>query len=92
MSLKDESKMVNLSYQIYRINLTDDADQIINKIKKAKADPLPMPSSKEELDKRQEAKNLIGIYSSLTGPKLEKSINEFSGKNFQNLRINYHKY
>ena len=45
-----------------------------------------MPSSKEELDKRQEAKNLIGIYSSLTDTKLEKSINEFSGKNFSEFK------
>ena len=69
-----------------RINLADDADQIINKIKKAKTDPLPMPSSNEELDKRHEAKNLIGIYSSLTDTKLEKSINEFSGKNFSEFK------
>ena len=69
-----------------RINLTDEKDQIINKIKKAKTDPLPMPSSIGELDKRPEAKNLIGIYSSLTGAPLEKSINEFSGKNFSDFK------
>ena len=69
-----------------RINLTDSPDQIINKIKKAKTDPLPMPSSKEELNDRPEAKNLIGIYSSLAGLTLEKSISDFSGKNFQNLK------
>ena len=88
MSLKDGSKKMSKSElsDLSRINLTDDADQIINKIKKAKTDPLPMPSSKEELDKRQEAKNLIGIYSSLTDTKLEKSINEFSGKNFSEFK------
>ena len=48
-----------------RINLTDEKDLIINKIKKAKTDPLPMPSDISELDKRPEAKNLIGIYSSI---------------------------
>ena len=69
-----------------RINLTDDADEIINKIKKAKTDPLPMPSSKNELDERIEAKNLIGIYSSLTNTKLEKTIDEFSGKNFSEFK------
>ena len=69
-----------------RINLTDDSDQIINKIKKAKTDPLPMPSSEEELNKRLEARNLIGIYSSLTETKLEKTINEFSGKNFSEFK------
>ena len=88
MSLKDGSKKMSKSElsDLSRINLTDDTDQIINKIKKAKTDPLPMPSSKEELDKRQEAKNLIGIYSSLTDTKLEKSINEFSGKNFSEFK------
>ena len=69
-----------------RINLTDEKDQIINKIKKAKTDPLPLPSSIEELDKRPEAKNLIGIYSSLTETSLEKLLNEFSGKNFSEFK------
>ena len=88
MSLKDGSKKMSKSElsDLSRINLTDDADQIINKIKKAKTDPLPMPSSNEELNKRHEAKNLIGIYSSLTDTKLEKSINEFSGKNFSEFK------
>ena len=88
MSLKDGSKKMSKSElsDLSRINLTDDADQIINKIKKAKTDPLPMPSSNEELDKRHEAKNLIGIYSSLTDTKLEKTINEFSGKNFSEFK------
>ena len=88
MSLKDGSKKMSKSElsDLSRINLTDDADQIINKIKKAKTDPLPMPSSNEELDKRYEAKNLIGIYSSLTDTKLEKTINEFSGKNYSEFK------
>ena len=76
MSLKDGSKKMSKSElsDLSRINLTDDKDQIINKIKKAKTDPLPMPSTIEELDKRPEAKNLIGIYSSLMGIDLEKTI------------------
>ena len=88
MSLKDGTKKMSKSElsDLSRINLTDDTDQIINKIKKAKTDPLPMPSNKEELDKRPEAKNLIGIYSSLTDSDLEKSINEFSGKNFSEFK------
>ena len=88
MSLKDGTKKMSKSElsDLSRINLTDDTDQIINKIKKAKTDPLPMPSNKEELDKRPEAKNLIGIYSSLTDSTLEKSINEFSGKNFSEFK------
>ena len=90
MSLKDGTKKMSKSElsDLSRINLTDEPDQIINKIKKAKTDPLPMPSSKEELENRPEAKNLIGIYSSLAGLTLEKSINEFSGKNFSEFKEN----
>ena len=84
MSLKDGTKKMSKSElsDLSRINLTDDKDQIINKIKKAKTDPLPMPSTIEELEGRAEAANLIGIYSSLSDQKLEKSLQEFSGKNF----------
>ena len=88
MSLKDGSKKMSKSESsdLSRINLTDEKDLIVNKIKKAKTDPLPMPTSIEELDKRLEAKNLIGIYSSLTGLTLEKTLNEFSGKNFSEFK------
>ena len=90
MSLKDGSKKMSKSElsDLSRINLTDDSDQIINKIKRAKTDPLPMPSNKEELESRLEAKNLIGIYSSLAGLTLEQSISEFSGKNFSEFKEN----
>ena len=90
MSLKDGLKKMSKSElsDLSRINLTDGTDQIINKIKKAKTDPLPMPNNKEELDQRPEAKNLIGIYSSLTDIKIEKIINEFSGKNFSEFKEN----
>ncbi len=88
MSLKDGLKKMSKSElsDLSRINLTDDKDQIINKIKKAKTDPLPMPSTLEELNKRPEAKNLIGIYSSLKDISIEKIINEFSGKNFSEFK------
>ena len=88
MSLKDGLKKMSKSEisDLSRINLTDDKDQIINKIKKAKTDPLPMPSSFEEIEKRPEAKNLIGIYSSLTETTLEKNIHEFSGRNFSEFK------
>ena len=58
MSLKDGSKKMSKSElsDLSRINLTDNKDQIINKIKKAKTDPLPMPQDSKELDKRLEAK------------------------------------
>ncbi len=88
MSLKDGLKKMSKSdvSDLSRINLTDDKDQIINKIKKAKTDTLPMPSTIEELQKRPEAKNLIGIYSSLMNKTLQKSIDEFAGKNFSEFK------
>jgi tryptophanyl-tRNA synthetase len=90
MSLKDGLQKMSKSElsDLSRINLTDEKDQIVNKIKKAKTDSLPMPSTIEELTKRSEAKNLIGIYSSLSGLTLEKSINQFSGKNFSEFKEN----
>jgi tryptophanyl-tRNA synthetase len=90
MSLKDGLKKMSKSEisDLSRINLTDDEDTIANKIKKAKTDALPLPSTIEELEKRPEAKNLIGIYSSLSGLTLENSLNEFSGKNFSNFKEN----
>ena len=88
MSLKDGSKKMSKSElsDLSRINLTDEKDQIINKIKKAKTDPLPMPSKIEELSDRPEAKNLLGIYASLTDLPLDKIIQEFSGKNFSEFK------
>tara|TARA_B100001057_G_scaffold65096_1_gene58853 strand:- start:2115 stop:3116 length:1002 start_codon:yes stop_codon:yes gene_type:complete len=90
MSLKDGLKKMSKSElsDLSRINLTDKKDEIINKIKKAKTDPLPMPSSIEELEKRPEAKNLIGIHSSLSGLSLDQIIDEFSGKNFSEFKEN----
>jgi tryptophanyl-tRNA synthetase len=88
MSLKDGSKKMSKSElsDLSRINLTDDKDQIINKIKKAKTDPLPMPQDIKELDERLEAKNLLGIYSSLTNFTLQDSVKNFSGKNFSEFK------
>ena len=88
MSLKDGAKKMSKSElsDLSRINLTDNKDEIINKIKKAKTDPLPMPSNIKELDERAEAKNLIGIYSSLTNSNLEKSVEIFAGKNFSEFK------
>jgi len=88
MSLKDGSKKMSKSElsDLSRINLTDDKDQIINKIKKAKTDPLLMPQDVKELDERLEAKNLLGIYSSLTNSTLENSVKTFAGKNFSELK------
>ena len=84
MSLKDGIKKMSKSdpSELSRINLNDNKDQIINKIKKAKTDTYPLPENENELANRPEAKNLLGIYSSLNDQSLNKSINEFSGKIF----------
>ncbi len=88
MSLKDGTKKMSKSElsDLSRINLTDNEDLIINKIKKAKTDPLPLPSDLKELETRPEAKNLLGIYSSLNNLTLDQSIKEFSGKNFSEFK------
>jgi len=84
MSLKDGTKKMSKSdpSDLSRINLTDEKDEIYNKIKKAKTDPMQMPANIKDLNKRPEAENLLGIYSSLRNQKLEISVNEFNGKQF----------
>ena len=74
MSLKNGLNKMSKSdpSDFSRINLTDDKDLIINKIRKAKTDALPMPSKKDNLDKRLEVLNLLGIYSSLSNQNLDK--------------------
>jgi tryptophanyl-tRNA synthetase len=88
MSLKDGSKKMSKSEpsDLSRINLTDDKDSIVNKIKKAKTDPLSLPLNVNELNERPEAKNLLGIYSSINNISLENSVNEFGGKNFSEFK------
>ena len=88
MSLKDGSKKMSKSdpSDFSRINLNDTKDQIISKIKKAKTDSLPLPDNSKDLENRPEAKNLIGIYSSLNDQDINVTIAEFSGKNFSDLK------
>jgi len=88
MSLKDGLKKMSKSdpSDLSRINLTDNRDEILNKIKKAKTDPFPLPSGIKDLNERPEAENLLGIYSSLKNQNLEKSIIEFNGKNFSEFK------
>ena len=90
MSLKDGSKKMSKSdlSDLSRINLTDDKDQIINKIKKAKTDLLPMPKDIKGLEGRLEVQNLLGIYSSLNDSTLKTSISRFAGKNFSEFKDN----
>ena len=75
-----------LSSDLSRINLTDTKDQISNKIRKAKTDTMPMPDNVEELNKRPEVQNLLGIYSSLKNQEIKKSIIEFNGRNFSDFK------
>ena len=84
MSLRNgKNKMSKSDESDYsRINITDTNDLINLKIQKAKTDPHPLPSKKEELKDRPEATNLLGIYSALKNEKFEKTIEEMSGKDF----------
>ena len=84
MSLRDGTKKMSKSdaSDASRINLTDTKEEISNKIKKAKTDPHPLPSTLQELKDRPEAHNLLSIYSSLSDQTLEKILKEFSGKGF----------
>ena len=89
MSLKDGSKKMSKSdvSDLSRINLKDSKDLIINKIKKAKTDPHPIPNIIEELENRPEAENLLGIYSSLKNQNINITLKEFGGKNFSEFKI-----
>ena len=88
MSLKDGTKKMSKTdpSDLSRINMTDSKEQIINKIKKAKTDTDLLPNSDKDINKRPEAENLLGIYSSMNHQSLAKTINEFSGKNFSDLK------
>ena len=84
MSLRDgTAKMSKSDPSDYsRINLTDDADAIAQKIRKAKTDPEPLPDDVEGLKGRPEADNLVGIYAALTGENKSDVLAQFSGKGF----------
>ena len=84
MSLRDGTKKMSKSddSDMSRINLTDDADTIANKIKRAKTDPHPLPASKDELKDRPEAENLINIYAALADRDRDAVIAEFAGQQF----------
>tara|TARA_B100001996_G_scaffold371933_1_gene347798 strand:+ start:1551 stop:2552 length:1002 start_codon:yes stop_codon:yes gene_type:complete len=88
MSLKDGLKKMSKSdpSDLSRINLTDSKDLIINKIKKAKTDTLPMPGISDDLKKRPEVQNLLGIYSSLSNQNIDKTKGDFEGKNFSEFK------
>jgi len=84
MSLRDGSKKMSKSdpSDLSRINLTDDADTISKKIKKAKTDPEALPSETDGLASRPEAENLVGIYAGLADMSKEDVLKEFGGQQF----------
>ena len=84
MSLRDGSAKMSKSdpSDMSRINLTDDADTIMAKVKKAKTDPEPLPSDKAGLEGRPEAANLVGIYAAMSGESQDAVLARFGGEGF----------
>ena len=84
MSLRDGTAKMSKSdpSDMSRINLTDDADTIMQKVKKAKTDPEPLPSDKVGLEGRAEAANLVGIYAAMAGSSVDAVLTEFGGQGF----------
>ena len=90
MSLRDGTKKMSKSEEsdYSRINLTDSADEINKKIKKAKSDSEAIPTNKKLLENKPEALNLLSIYSELTKKSLDKIISEMGGKDYSILKTN----
>ena len=84
MSLRDGAAKMSKSdpSDLSRINMTDDDDTILRKIKKARTDADPLPDNWDALEGRAEAKNLVGIYAALSDTTGEDVLAEFSGKGF----------
>ena len=84
MSLRDGSAKMSKSdpSDQSRINLTDDADTIAGKVRRAKTDPLPLPQTTDELKGRPEADNLVGIYAALAGESKSQVLASFGGQGF----------
>ena len=84
MSLRDGTAKMSKSdpSDMSRINLTDDADTIMAKVKKAKTDPEPLPGDKAGLAGRAEAANLVGIYAAMAGTDVTTVLAEFVGEGF----------
>jgi tryptophanyl-tRNA synthetase len=88
MSLRDGSKKMSKSEpsDYSRINLTDDADAIAQKIRKAKTDPEPLPGEEKGLEPRPEADNLVGIYAALAGTTKASVLGEFGNAQFSTFK------
>ncbi|SMQ69537.1 tryptophanyl-tRNA synthetase [Altererythrobacter xiamenensis] len=84
MSLRDGTAKMSKSdpSEMSRINLVDDADTIMKKVKKAKTDPEPLPSEAKGLEGRAEAQNLVGIYAALSGESVDAVLARFGGQGF----------
>ncbi|MEY5007806.1 MAG: hypothetical protein RL764_1122 [Pseudomonadota bacterium] len=84
MSLRNGSAKMSKSdpSDMSRINLTDDADTIMQKVRKAKTDPEPLPSSAEGLEGRPEALNLVGIYATMAEESVDAVLARFGGQGF----------
>jgi len=81
MNLRDGSKKMSKSGEsdMERINMTDDADTISKKFRKARTDPAPLPETLDGLADRAEARNLVGIYAALTDRTAGEVIAEYAG-------------
>lgn len=88
MSLRDGTVKMSKSdpSDLSRINLTDDNDTIVKKIKKAKSDSLPLPENETGLEDRPEVRNLLNIYSAVESVSLNTACAQFAGKNFSDLK------
>ena len=84
MSLRDGTAKMSKSdpSDQSRINLTDDADVIAAKIRRARTDPAPLPETVEQLEGRPEADNLVGIYAALSGQTKSQVLSDFGGQGF----------
>ncbi len=84
MSLRDGSKKMSKSdpSDASRINMTDDADAIAKKIRKAKTDPDALPSEAKGLEERPEARNLVNIYAALNDQTVDQVLTDVGGKQF----------
>ncbi len=84
MSLRDGNAKMSKSdpSDMSRINLADDADTIMNKVRKAKTDPEPLPSEVAGLEGRPEALNLVSIYAALTDRNTDAVLSDFGGQGF----------
>ncbi|MCY4445851.1 MAG: tryptophan--tRNA ligase [Rhodobacteraceae bacterium] len=88
MSLRDGTKKMSKSdpSDLSRINLTDDKDTIVKKIRRAKTDSYPIPSHEAEISNRPEAKNLINLYAALSDTTRDSVMQQFGGKGFSEFK------